>query len=242
MCLTSSDPKRIERDGTVSLPKTLIRKIGAHEAMAQLALNSINDGLVVSEMLNTSFVTDRSLDIEFLNSLGDSESALKRNQIVREHLTTIIPFLADVSTKDLLKLRKREAGSFLTYRQSLLDAITEVQKEGEGLTKVLAEQVYGDIVRPKLAMLDASISEAKRDLIRIPLRNAIAMGIALTFGFYVGLLPSNYIELGKAISGIKVMHDAVKEAIALTDTTKSSRSDDMYFLWKVRQKAKTVSL
>ena len=135
-------------------------------------------------------------------------------------------------------IRRNEESSFLLYRRAIKEAIEACSSEEGEFSRERAKQVYGDVIEPKLAELEQKVKKAKRTLVTKPIIGTAAVGLALTFGYFTGLLPNETMEMAKALGGAKVIHDIAKQTFSAVDTKKEIMTDNMYFLWKVRRKAR----
>ena len=67
----------------------------------------------------------------------------------------------------------------------------------------------------------------------------VRLGPAISFGIYSGFIPADLIAAAKLLGMGKVAADFLKSAMERADTTASIREEEMYFLWRVRQAAKS---
>ena len=89
---------------------------------------------------------------------------MDRNSIAFEALTSHVPFLPDISLKNLLKLRSREKECFILYRAALNRTINDFKCRGSGFTKHNAKELYDDVLAPELARMDRKVKQATKDL------------------------------------------------------------------------------
>src|SRR5207247_3073048 len=78
-------------------------------------LESIAFDLNVAAQLKASFVTDRRIHIDLLERISGDDQLRRRNEILEKHLTTIVPFVNELSPTELLKLRYVEGDAFDSY-------------------------------------------------------------------------------------------------------------------------------
>jgi hypothetical protein len=138
---------------------------------------------------------------------------------------------------DIIKLRQREEEAFITYRQALNQAIGNFASYNAVFTEQDARALYGDVIAPSLAQLEQKVNQAKRDLIRKPVRSFVGIVGAISFGILTGLVPQNIINIAQTIGLAKFGADILKDMMALGDKEDAIRSDHFYFLWKVKKKA-----
>lgn len=226
------------RNGMIEPSLTLQREISEHKRMASIVIRNILYGLVAADSHAAPFVTHNPLHISCLNELAGSSEIADRNNIAFETLTSEVPFLPDISIRNLLRLRSREKESFILYRAALNKAIDEFRSGGDSFTKHDAKQLYGDVLAPELARMDRKVKQASKDL-RTTARRAVAGTVgAISFGLCTGLVSAETsptaIGIGAGIGLAKVASDIVK-VMSAGDGKKSVANDDMYFLWKTKQ-------
>jgi hypothetical protein len=151
-------------------------------------------------------------------------------------LSSIVPFIEDVALADIMKLRKREEESFISYRQALNKAIDTFRSSGDDFTVHDAQALHADVIAPSLATLDRSVEEAKKDLISKPFRSLAGIVGVISFGMLTGLVPPDIAPLAKTIGLIKFAGDLVKDTMAVGDKERVIRNDQFYFLWKLKKR------
>ena len=166
---------QIEKGEVVPLSKTLVKALGLHLNRAHDIATDIMHGIATSGCLNTTFLTHHDLHIAFLNSLQNVPEIRKKNAISLEHLTSIVPFVEDVSLKDLIKLRHREDEAFILYRQALNNAIDTFRSSGSEFTEQDARELHSEVIAPSLTYLDKKVSLAKKDLVSKPFRSLVGV-------------------------------------------------------------------
>lgn len=230
--------KRVQKGSKVQLSRTLIKDTEFHVDFArEIACNAIY-GLATSYYLNTTFLTEHDLHVSFLNSLHEGPIITRKNALAAKHVSSIVPFLEDVSLRNIMKLRKREQDAFLLYRQSLNQAIECFRDAGDTFTEKDARALYGDLIAPQLAKLDQKVKRAKRDLATKPLRSVTGLVGVISFGLLTGLVSPDISALVQALGLVKFGSDLIKDFMALGDKEKAIENDHFYFLWKVKRKAK----
>jgi hypothetical protein len=233
--------KRIKKGDIVSVSKSLIKDLDLNGAYAHDIVKNAIFGLATSSCLNTTFLTERDLHIQFLNSLHSDFEISRRNLIAEKYLNTMVPFIEEVELKNLIKLRHREDEAFLLFRQALNKSIDEFLPFPENFTEKHAQSIYADIIEPSLAHLDTKVKKAKRDLISKPLRSLTGVVGVISFGLLTGLVSSDISQIVKVLGLFKFGTDFIKDTMALGDDDKNIKSDHFYFLWKVK-KAENFSL
>jgi hypothetical protein len=231
-------PRILQRalDGeTVPLSREVRRKLNLHEELAGNVLGSVLFEMAVSQVLRTSYVSETELPIQILSAISGDRDLARRNSLVHKYLTSIVPFIGDVSPAAVVRLRQREEESFLTYRQALNKAIDDVQAQRANLKESDARAIYSDVVAPELARLDRAVRTARRDLLKDLGRSVGAWTGAITFGMYTGLLPDQLLAAAKVLGLTKILADVGTAMAKLMSPQDGIKRENLYFLWRVRQ-------
>jgi hypothetical protein len=226
--------RKIVKDEEYPLKKYQLKKIRLDEDMAERLIKNVSYELASNQVLGTSFLTDRELHISMLMDITENDETKKKNVLALKHLTSIVPFLDELDIKKLMKLRDREGESFIKYRSALNNAINEFKCASGTFTEADAKNMYNDIIRPEIALLDQKVKIAKSDLTDSAKRTAISTVGALSFGIYMGLSPSAIISM----AGVLGFSQILKELMGVCDPEKKVREHDLYFLWKAKKLTK----
>lgn len=229
--------KKLLRDGKITASLTLQRELGQHKDMARHVVNNILYGLIAANSYEASLLTHNPLHISGLNELSGDAKLVDRNNIAFEVLTSHVPFLPDISLKNLLKLRCREKECFILYRAALNRTINEFKCSGSGFTKHIAKELYGDVLAPEVARMERKVKQASKDLRTTAVRAVVGTVGAISFGLYTDVITTP--RVAPIVAGIglaKVASDIVK-VMATGNGEKAIANEDMYFLWKTKQLA-----
>ena len=229
--------KQMDKGVKIPLTKKMVSEMQLDLQLTDRVFQNVVFELVASQCLNTSYVTERDLEIEFLNTITTDESVLARNHAIRKHLTCIVPFINDISTADVLKLRTNEHEAFIRFRQALNKAVDESLSSGQDFTEATARQVYQDVIRPELTSLDGKIRTARKTLLRDTAIKVGAWSAAIAIGLYTGVVPEQLALAAKALGLTKVMADLGESVLKKLRPESEIKGAEMYFLWKVRQSA-----
>ncbi|MDP2181900.1 MAG: hypothetical protein Q8K99_04940 [Actinomycetota bacterium] len=229
--------ERARRGEWVTLSDTAKKKVGLHVYLADTVLGSVLFEMAAAQVLRTSYLNDADLHVSVLAAVSGDKELTKRNELVQEHLTSLVPFLADVPPDTVVKLREREGEAFVAYRQALNRAVDDVRSRKTDFTESDARSIYSDVIQPELVGIDRAIRNARRTLSRDLGRSIVGWSAAIGFGMYTGLLPAQLAVAAKALGLTKVLADGVTAAGGLISGEAAVRNEDMFFLWKVRQTA-----
>ena len=229
--------KQVDKGEKIRLTKKIVSEMQLNIQLTDRVYQNVVFELAASQCLNTSYVTERDLEIKFLNAITTNKTVRARNQAIREHLTCIVPFINNISTADVLKLRNNEGEAFIRFRQALNKAVDESLSSGQDFTEGTARQLYQGVIRPELTNLDDKIHSARKTLLR---DTAIKVGVwsaAIGIGLYTGIVPEGLAIAAKALGLTKVMADLGEAVLKKLRPESEIKGADMYFLWKVRQSA-----
>jgi hypothetical protein len=231
-------PRILQRafDGeTVLLSKEVRRKVNIHADLAHQVIQSVTYEMAVSQVLQTSYLSEMELPIQILSAISGNRDLARRNSIVQKHLTSMVPFIGGLSPAAIVRLRQREQEAFFTYRQALNKAIDNVRTQRASFKETDARAIFSDVVAPELAKLDRSVRSAKRDLLKDIGRSVGVWGGAITFGIYTGFLPAELLGAAKVLGLTKILADIGQTVAKLASTRDTIKKEDLYFLWRVRQ-------
>lgn len=228
--------KKLLRDGKITASHTLQKELGVHREMAGDVVRNTLYGLIAANSYEASLLTHNPLHISCLNELSGDAKLVDRNSIAFEALTSHVPFLPDISLKNLLKLRSREKECFILYRAALNRTINEFKRSGSGFTKHNAKELYSDVLAPELARMDRKVKQAAKGLRTTAGRAVTGTVGAISFGLCAGVINPSAVPIVAVIGLAKVASDIVK-VMAIGDGEKAIENEGMYFLWKTKQLA-----
>jgi len=230
---------RLRRGGELVLSPTVRKQLGLHSRLTSSVINNVVFELAMTQSLNTRLLTERQLEVDVLNGISGDVNVGTQNELIRKHLTLLLPFVAELEPTDLLRLRKGEEEALILFRKALSQAVDQVKGEGTMLDSKRLKAIYGDVLEPGLARLDAKIKTARGQLVRGTLRKAGAWTGAISFGMFTGLLPPTLVAAASALGLVKVVAELAELAMKVHDQRSEIQSDELYFLWRVRQIART---
>ncbi len=225
---------RLKMLQSVPLSKAQRKRFEVDADMAHDLFNDIGFEMAMSQCLKSSIVTSRQVHVDILNDFVKDFELNRRNSLIQEHLTCIVPFLNDVSTRDLLVLRKGEADAFVSFRHAFAKAVDEHIKAKPGyLSKRDATAVFKEVIEPELARLNRKVASARKSVFRKSSAGMLGWAAAISAGFYFGFVESSLLAAAKAFGLTRIAADFV--GTAAQDTI---RNENMYFLWKVQHRAR----
>jgi hypothetical protein len=87
--------------------------------------------------------------------------------------------------------------------------------------------------------LDLKLQTARNSLIKKSRRKLTAWVGAISFGLFAGLVPSGLESAAKILGLTKVIADLGESALEAKADENIVRNEDMFFLWKVREKSRS---
>ena len=221
----------------VELSKSMVRKSGFGEYTANKIIENITYEAFLNSTLKTNFVTNRSSHIKFLSKVSNNAPQEDRNRIAGKYLQTIVPVAAEVDIQDIIKLRSRERDSFIQFRGALNRAIDEYYGRKKSFTEKEAKELYHDVIAPEVSGLEIKVKKASKDLKNDSFRSAAGIVGSISFGMYSGVLPPNWMAIAQAAGLFKFGSDFIKGVMALGDARNEIKTEDYYFLWKLKSLA-----
>jgi hypothetical protein len=226
----------INSGGDARLPRNIVRAIDGDRGFANNTTINIAFELATSQQLGTSYLTERPIDIDILHEISGNEEIHRRNQIIREHLTCLVPIVENVTPSKLLELRNNEEDAFIIFRSALNKTVDEYIRNNKNFTAQDAKAIYGDIIEPKLSKLNSTVRSAKQTYLKNTSAKMIAWGGAITLGVYAGFLPSELVAAAAALGVVPLLAGLANDIMTQNTSEEQVRKEDFYFLWKLSQK------
>jgi hypothetical protein len=227
--------KQLNQGLEVRLPRKVVEQMGLDLNMTNYVFQNIVFELAVAKFLNTSYVTERPIDIAMLNDITTENRIQQRSRIIRDNLMCLVPFINNISAIDVLKLREAEQEAFIRFRQSLNKALNESLTSNREFGANEARQVYQDIIRPELSNLDGKMKHGYKNLFRDTAFEVFGWSAAIGIGLYTGIVPDALAPAAKALGFTKVLAELFKGILNKSHPESEIKDADMYFLWKVQQ-------
>ena len=232
---------RLRRGERITLSKGAKRVAKVHQMSADEVLRNVFFELLCAHCLGSSFLTERPLDIDIRNRLSNDNTLAKRNSLVQEHLTALVPFLSSVRIKDLIALRESERDSFLAFRQAFTRAIDDYcAAQNDRFNANDASQLYGDVIEPELAKISLALTTARRKHLKSSGIGVLSWVGAIGFGLYSGFVPKELEEAARVLGLTKILAELGTKMFGMPQARDELASNNMYFLWRVQKMAASV--
>lgn len=201
----------------------------ARDAYGRYCSGLVSDLAAVRELRAPLLqVAEGKQPFERLEPVDDSHVALSLR----------LPVLANVSAKEILRLKRDNWPEFELFRAALRKAIREqIDRAGNGAPEEIAQAVVEEYVIPELAAIGVRLGASQRALTRKVGAN-VALGVAPVS---TGLV--NHSPLVIAAAAIPAVYAAIKIAMPEVNKYFDDRTEvetsDLYFLWKARVRHKS---
>ena len=200
-------------------------------------MNSAMDDIMVQKFFiddfNTSYLTNRGIDSDILQSLIDSQEQEKRKQEYStiNGLSHTLPFVQDSTLENLLDVRESEQESFKVYRDAIRMAIKDAKNTD---TTKLVEQIKSDVIEPALNKIELQIKN-NRGKFKTRLRGKLQFNSLLLAG---GLFANSFFGLDKetilAFGGIHTLKEFIADKKEMKNIPNEVKNNDYYFIWKLK--------
>ena len=190
---------------------------------------------MVGEQQNARYLTDLPGEATFFARSGVDDERAAATAAICARLTHAVPLLRDVPLRTVLKLRRRETDSFELYRRALSEIVETYVKPGKFVSEKVADQIYNDILRPRLLKLKIE-ADSKRRSARIKAATKLGLPSALiSVGLVAGLLPNDIAQLLRMAGIASLMAQAADSLTELKRNATEVRNQDLYFLLRLSQ-------
>ena len=185
-----------------------------------------------SWLLGTSYLTNRSLDYEFLRRVDvtSGRHGLGRVAIAMEHA---LPVVDGAPLQALLELRQAEPEAFRTYRSAFAETLR--QHEGEPHEM---RAIFDRVVRPELDRLDLEVKKIKK-LVSAKVREKLIFGSGtLTIGLALGAVLPDVGSIIASLGGLKYGVEILEELNKTQKEPIEAMDNPYYFLWRAQVRAR----
>ena len=194
------------------------------------ALKDIQYHHIINWLYDVRYITDRPIDIDLLRIMGENVG-INTHQL-RVQASHPLPFIDNLDTNTLLKLRKEEGESFKVYRDRVRDLMGQTT-----LSDHEFKEAFRDLVLPELNQIDKSIASVKK-MVKKELREKLIFGTGMvTIGLAAGTVTPEVGAIVAAMGGAKFGAELLSNINTLLCEPAKARENDFFFLWKARDMA-----
>jgi len=188
---------------------------------------------------NLKYLTDRRIDVAFLQATTENEYFTRHNDILANNMMFEMPVFQNISIDSLLKIRANEYEAFMSYRNTINDLINEYMSQNKDISPSVAKQIYSDIVHPEVIKLDKKISSIRKSSIMKSFANILISTGVLTFGLCTSAI-SPVLQAALVSLGLINTARALKSLPSTLKPPDEIRNNNLYFLWKLSKKSKVI--
>lgn len=224
--------------GLTKISPRVARLINLSHSYIEDVIDSIMFELGSANELRTAYLSDNEHEISTIKQITKDPFAQKKTALLAKHLTCAFPFVHSCNPTELLSIRSREQESFIKFRAAFDKALAEYTHIGSELSERDAELIYLDIVRPRLAELDLVIKNANESFRKSMFRKALSWTGSISVGILAGIYSQPIVTGAAAFNAIKTGAEIIDEVLNKSDTENALKSDDFYYLWKVKESSR----
>lgn len=240
--IPSSLKRKIHEDpssAAFSVSQKYIKNSGLiHSMLQQMALDIYSLKYYQSKN-NIKYLTDNNIEVNLLKSISKDQALLSYNDILSNYIVFEMPILQNLALPDLLKIRESDYDSFITYRDTVNNIITQYISPNKPIDVSIAKEIYEDAIRPNVARLDRKLSSIKKSSIGRSIKYLAISTALLSFGLCANIpsqpLVAALVSLG-LITGTKTI-DSIHDTFSIPEEIKNN---NFYFLWKISKKTKLI--
>ena len=191
------------------------------------ATNDLQYRELMRWLYNAKYLSDRPTDSLILNQIDGHHQTIQQD--FASAITHSLPFIENLDTKTILKLRAEEGEAFNLYRDRVKDFV-----DGTPVGSRPLKGAFNDLIRPELNKIDSAVKNA-RSMVKDSIREDLIFGVgAVTIGISIGIIAP---EVGAAVSfmgGSNYLLKILKSYNSLLKEVPAVKENDFYFLWKAR--------
>ena len=217
------------------IPYTFNKKEVEILGLNDFLLNPIFNDLILQKYTmakyNISYLTNRRLETEIINTLKIAESTEKKDALILEGLSHELPFVKNADINKLLNLRKKENGAFVAYRDAVRKVFAELKDEKD--INIVKKAVQDNII-PEVHKIERLIEIHKDDLKDKIKGELIFDALIITAGYFASSVGLNLTEIA---GGLFTARDILTDILPLTSNPAEAKRNDYYFLWKLKNRS-----
>jgi hypothetical protein len=191
------------------------------------AINDLQYRELMRWLYNAKYLSDRPADSLILNQIDGHHQTIQQD--FASAITHSLPFIENLDTKTILKLRTEEGEAFNLYRDKVKDFV-----DGTPVGSRPLKDAFNDLIRPELNKIDSAVKNA-RSMVKDSIREDLIFGVgAVTIGISIGIVAP---KVGAAVSfmgGSNYLLKILKGYNSLLREVPAAKENDFYFLWKAR--------
>ena len=187
----------------------------------------LNTNLYFSEYINSKFVSGSEIDNEILNWKFNQiySKTPAKSKIIPYLLSLDLPFIDEIDTNEIIKIRNKEEGAFLNFRSEFNKICFEIeQMNPDEDIESIAKEIVNERINPQIKLLDAQIKSINR---RSRSHQIITSIVTVSSSIFTG-----------GLSLVPGIAEIVRKEVDRKYEISSLRNNPMYYLWKIKQRSK----
>ena len=144
-----------------------------------------------------------------------------------------MPFLENISSKDVLDLRRTEGDAFNEYRIAMDNASKQYLSTNSNAE---VRDIYDDLIYPAFVRLDAAFNRAKRIHAIRNICSLVVTSSTVTLGIMNSTIPKDPVAIAAAIGGSEMLLSQLGNVVERKlNSGNELERQDFYFLWKLNK-------
>jgi len=189
--------------------------------------HQLNTNLYFSEYINSKLVAGLEIDNEILhwkfNQIYSKPPA--KSKIIPHLLSLNLPFIDEIDTNEIIKIRNREEGAFLNFRSEFNKICFEIeQMNPDEDIENIAREIVNERIKPQIKLLDDQIKSIDRRSLSYQIITSVVTVSSSIFAGGLSLVP-----------GIAAI---IAEGVEWNYKISSLRNNPMYYLWKIKHRSR----
>lgn len=179
---------------------------------------------------NLTYLTNRSFDIDVLNSLHTKEDVEISSNML-DGLIHSLPIIQNVPLDKIIELRFKDGEAFKVYRDAMVSVVNNVKEKDIKYYR----QACRDIISPELNKINLTIKNNRKNLLGSIAADILFASSIASVGLFSGMLPLNIGSIIAGVGGYKFGKDISSKIEKLTNGPENIKENKFYFLWKLQK-------
>jgi hypothetical protein len=226
-------------DRPTRLTREIIKKRGLVD---RFFLRIANDAFLQTYFgaaFGARYVTDSVGEADFFKTLYGRQELARDTATLCAHLAHTVPLMTDIPINSIIELRRSEPEAFQNYRSALSTIVKNHAGGGRAVTEKDAREIYLDVLKPAVDALQTTAANVRRGQIKKGMLKVATSSLLIGLGIYGGILPSQMVELVKAIGGFSVVKDLAETLATIERNPNEIRNHNLYFLLRLKQEGRS---
>lgn len=184
----------------------------------------------MSSAYHSKFITSNTIDKKMIDTISKNTIGSTVAPVFE------MPFISNIDTETLLKLRDSEYHAFNDYRIAL-DRAIKIYTAGKD--SIEPKEIYDDIIYPAFVKLDGMFERSKKSRALKTVGELIVTSSTVTLGVMSSIVPKNPVAIASALSVTKTLLNQINKIVERKMASDSElEAKDFYFLWQLKNKTR----